>query len=192
MTVANQVTIGRILLVPLFVVALIYHRQTGAEWHRWLALTLFLAAAISDGIDGWIARRFHQRSELGAVLDPLADKLLLVSALILLSRSDSPHLAPLPLWLAATVLSRDALLVIGLGILHYTCDKPCVRPRFSGKIATVLQMAVVVLTLLDVWPSGLWWACLAAAIFTTISGAIYIADGIRQLSASPRSGPQTN
>ncbi|MCC6235284.1 MAG: CDP-alcohol phosphatidyltransferase family protein, partial [Verrucomicrobiales bacterium] len=85
MTLANQVTIARILLIPVFVVEVLYYRHSGVEIHRWIALTLFLVASVSDGIDGWIARRFNQRTRLGAVLDPLADKLLLASALILLS-----------------------------------------------------------------------------------------------------------
>src|SRR4051812_31045423 len=79
MTAANKVTISRILLVPFFVVSVIYYVNTGVEWYRWLAISCFGVAAVSDGIDGFIARHFNQRSELGAVLDPLADKLLLVS-----------------------------------------------------------------------------------------------------------------
>src|SRR4029453_19258699 len=112
MTLANKITIARILLIPVFVVLLLYHQITGAEWHRWLALAVFVIAALSDGIDGWIARHFNQRSQLGALLDPLADKLLLVAALILLSQPGSPHLPALPLWLVATVLGRAALLMI--------------------------------------------------------------------------------
>ena len=71
MTLANKVTIGRILLIPVFVVAVLYYQESGVAWHRWLALGVFLTASLSDALDGWIARRFHQRSQLGAVLDPL-------------------------------------------------------------------------------------------------------------------------
>ena len=80
MTTANKVTILRILLIPFFVVELIYYLQTGNEIHRLLALLSFAVTAILDGVDGYIARRYNQKSELGAMLDPLADKMLLVSA----------------------------------------------------------------------------------------------------------------
>ena len=87
MTTANKVTIVRILLIPVFVVQILYYFRTGAEVHRFVGLLCFAAAAILDGVDGYIARRYNQRSELGAILDPLADKLLLVSGIVLLS----PH-----------------------------------------------------------------------------------------------------
>jgi len=189
MTLANKVTIARILLIPCFVVEILYYRQTAADWHRWIALGLFVTAAASDGIDGWIARRFNQRSRLGAVLDPLADKLLIVSALILLSRGGVPHLTPLPLWLVATVLSRDALLVLGLAVLHFTCGTAEVRPRLIGKASTVLQMAVIILALLDTRGPWLLWTSAAAAATAALSCAIYLRDGLRQLARSPHSAP---
>lgn len=191
MTLANKVTIGRILLIPVFVVGVVYYRRSGEEWHRWLALGAFLTAAISDGLDGWIARRFHQRSQLGAMLDPLADKLLLLASLILLSRSGVPHLPALPLWLVATILSRDAILVLGLAVIHFTCGHVAVIPRITGKSATFLQMVMVVLTLADLWPSlrdGLAWVTLVA---TVISGLQYSRDGLLQLGANPKSGPES-
>ena len=80
MTTANKVTIVRILLTPLFIVEVLYYFKDGVELHRILALTCFAVAASLDGVDGYIARHFNQRSELGAILDPLADKLLLVRA----------------------------------------------------------------------------------------------------------------
>ncbi len=189
MTLANKVTIGRILLIPVFVVEVLNFRQTGADWHRWTALAAFAVASLSDGIDGWIARRFNQRSQLGALLDPLADKLLLVSALIVLSRSDDPHLAELPFWLVATVLSRDAILVLGLAITQFTCGHVDVRPRFSGKAATVLQMALVILTLLGLDPVRRTWLEFATLAATLLSGILYLRDGLRQLAASPQSSP---
>jgi CDP-diacylglycerol--glycerol-3-phosphate 3-phosphatidyltransferase len=192
MTLANKVTIARILLIPVFVVQVIYYWQTGLEWHRWAALVLFALAALSDGIDGWIARRFNQRSRLGTFLDPLADKMLLVAALILLSRSGSEHLPVLPLWLVATVLSRDGLLMIGLLVVYFTCGQIAVKPHFIGKAATVLQMGVVVLALVNEWPSLRWWIALGAAVTTAISGLIYLQQGIQQLNASPDSAPEAS
>ncbi len=189
MTLANQVTIGRILLIPIFVVAVLYYWRTANEDLRWLALGLFFTAAASDGIDGWIARRFNQRSQLGAILDPLADKLLVLSALILLSRSRGEQLVPLPLWLVATILSRDAILVLGFSLIQYTCGHVDVRPRVTGKVATVLQMAVILLTLANVALSYRDPLAIVALVFTVFSGLQHARDGLAQLGASPKSLP---
>ena len=188
MTTANKVTIVRILLVPFFIVQTLYYLESGHEVYRLLALLSFGVAAISDGVDGYIARRYGQRSELGAVLDPLADKLLLLSGIILLSFSNA-RLGKIPLWFTATIVSRDTIILLGVVIIHYTGGKIAVRPRISGKIATVLQM-VSVLWLLLKWDRKWWqpWG-MSAAIFTGLSGIFYVLDGVRQLGASPSSGP---
>lgn len=189
MTTANKITILRILLVPIFITQVLYFVQAGLEYHRLLALCAFAIAAISDGIDGYIARRHNQRSELGAILDPLADKLLLVSGVLLLSFDHTPYLPQLPLWLVATILSRDVLLLIGMAVIYYTCGKVVVHPVGLGKVATVLQMVCVIWALLQ-WNEDwlVFWSGLAA-LSTGLSGLVYVVDGIRQLSASPTSGP---
>ncbi len=187
MTTANKVTIFRILLIPFFVVEVLYYVREGLEVHRWLALATFLFASICDGVDGYIARRFHQRSELGALLDPLADKLLLVSGVVLLSLDNGQSLARLPLWFAGIIIGRDVLLLVGLIVMHLTMGKPVIRPRWVGKTATVLQMATVIWVLLKLpepWLPGL---TSAAAVCTGGSGLLYVLDGIRQLSAHPAS-----
>src|SRR5256885_9160469 len=99
MTTANRVTIARILLVPFFVVQLLEYAHDGDDVNRLLALLSFAIAAICDGVDGYIARRYNQRSELGAILDPLADKLLLVLGLVGLSLANRRHLERIPLCL---------------------------------------------------------------------------------------------
>ena len=187
MTTANKITIMRILLVPLFIVQTLYYVETGKDWHRLLALFSFVAAATSDAVDGFIARRYNQRSELGSILDPLADKMLLVSGVILLSLDNEPHLPRVPIFFTATVLSRDVLLIVGLTVIYYICGKVQVRPILVGKAATVLQMATVLWAMLK-WKPGyvVWWAG-GAALATGISGLIYILEGVRQLSASPSS-----
>jgi cardiolipin synthase (CMP-forming) len=187
MTTANKITILRILLVPFFIVQVLYYVNGAGEWHRYLALGAFALAAISDGIDGFIARRYNQRSELGAILDPLADKLLLVSGVVLLSLHQEDYLPQLPLSLTATVISRDLLLLIGLVVIHYVGGKVVVRPHFTGKIATVLQMTCVLWALLKLNADWLSFWTLSAAWFTGISGAIYTIAGVRQLSATPAS-----
>ena len=195
MTTANKVTILRILLIPFFVVELIYYLQTGNEVHRLLALLSFAVAAILDGVDGYIARRYNQKSELGAILDPLADKLLLVSAIVTLSFNRNPHLGEIPLWFTGTVIGRDVLLLIGIAVIRLTVSKVTVRPRVAGKMATVLQMGTVIWVLLG-WDLDLnvrWFngLSLGATIFTGISGVLYVFDGIRQLGSHPASSAET-
>ena len=189
MTTANIITILRILLVPFFVVEVLYYARTGNETHRWLAIATFAVAASCDGVDGYVARRFNQRSELGAILDPLADKILLVSGIVVLSMQTDPYLRPIPLWLTGTIISQDMLLLVGLVVIQMMVGKVKVRPRILGKIATVLQMTVVLWGLLKWEGRWLLYLCLGAALCTGISGLLYVWDGIRQLSAHPASSP---
>jgi cardiolipin synthase (CMP-forming) len=191
MTTANKITILRILLIPFFVVELIYYVRTGNEIHRLLAILSFAITAILDGVDGYIARRYNQISELGKILDPLADKLLLVSGIITLSFNHGNFLGQIPLWLTGTIIGRDLLILVGVAVIRFTVGKIVVRPRFTGKIATVLQMSVVIWILLK-WDFGhgaLWlkYLELAAAICTGVSGLLYVFDGIKQLGSHPAS-----
>ena len=189
MTTANKITILRVLLVPFFIVQVLYYVETGSEWHRLTALLTFGLAVVSDGLDGYIARRYNQRSQLGAILDPMADKLLVVSGILLLSFDHQPRLPQMPLWLAGTIVGRDMLLLIGLIVVYYSCGRVTVRPILMGKLATVLQMVCVLWGLFK-WDAAwleLWMA--SAAIATAISGTFYFFDGLRQLNASPTSGP---
>jgi CDP-diacylglycerol--glycerol-3-phosphate 3-phosphatidyltransferase len=191
MTTANKVTILRMLLIPFFVVEALYYVKTGKEIFRLLAMVSFLVAAVCDGVDGYIARRYNQRSELGAMLDPLADKLLLVSGIILFTFNNEPHFGSIPLWLTGTILGRDLLLLVGLVVIQLTVGKIKVRPRMFGKIATVLQMICVGWILFrwdkELRPAWFWTWTLSAAICTGISGLLYVWDGMKQLSSHPTS-----
>ena len=187
MTTANKISIFRILLVPLFIVQVLYYVEEGLEYHRLLAVLCFGIAAISDGVDGYLARHYNQRSELGAILDPLADKLLLVSGIVLLSLNNPPPLPRLPLWLVTTILGRDVLMLIGLIMIQHTCGKATVRPIFLGKVATVLQMTCVLWGLFKWDEAWLWNWSLAAALCTGASGVYYSYNGIKQLSSHPSS-----
>jgi cardiolipin synthase len=192
MTTANKITILRILLIPFFVVELIYYVRTGNESHRLAALLSFAIAAILDGVDGYIARRYNQISELGKILDPLADKLLLVSGIVALSFNHGNFLGQIPLWLIGTIIGRDLLILIGVAVIRFTVGKIVVRPRMTGKLATVLQMAVVIWILLkwDAAGQGALWLKyleLAASICTGVSGLLYVLDGIKQLGSHPAS-----
>jgi cardiolipin synthase (CMP-forming) len=191
MTTANKITILRILLIPFFVVEVLYYVKNGNEAHRLAAIISFAVAAICDGVDGYIARRYNQRSELGAILDPLADKLLLVSGIVVLSFEHRPYLETIPLWLTGTIIGRDILVLAGMVVIQMTVGKVRVRPRMIGKVATVLQMAIILWILLKWDAKWLRVWLLAAAICTGISGLLYVWDGSRQLSEHPASSPKT-
>ena len=132
---------------------MIYYVRTGNETCRLAGLLSFAVAAILDGVDGYIARRYHQWSELGTILDPLADKLLLVSAIVVLSFDNAPRLGQIPFWLTGTIIGRDLLLGIGAVVVRLVVGTISVRPRITGKTATVLQMTVVIWLLLK-WDTG--------------------------------------
>lgn len=182
MTLANKITITRILLIPLFVLFCIYYGRSvengsPVEWQRWAAIATFLAASASDGLDGWVARRWRQRSRLGSILDPIADKGLLLTAIITLSVSRWTY--AFPLWFPVLVIARDAVILTGCGVLFHLDEKLAVRPSWSGKAATAFQMVAIAWMMLQL-PHYLA-SVYVAGIFTLISGATYVARGIGQL-----------
>ncbi len=190
MTTANKITIVRILLIPVFVWLLLdyirdFQRGQPREWERIVACTVFAVAAISDGVDGYIARRYRQKSELGSFLDPLADKALLVSGLIMLSVrfKDGTPFSQLPLWLPVLVISRDLILLAGTVLIHMLAGKMTPRPRVVGKCATFFQMIALGWVLLKVGQPSFTWPLYAAGLFTLVSGIWYVFDGVKQLSA---------
>ena len=193
MTTANKITILRILLIPFFVVSLMYYVRSGSEAQRLAALLCFAVASILDGVDGYIARRYNQISELGKILDPLADKLLLVSAVVALSFNHGPFLGQLPLWLTGTIIGRDLLLGLGAITIRLVVGRLVVQPHLTGKIATVFQMAIVLWILLrwDFTFHGTYLKILiiAAGALTAFSGLHYVFDGMRQLGSHPSSSP---
>jgi cardiolipin synthase (CMP-forming) len=196
MTTANKITILRILLIPFFVVETIYYVRTGNEIHRLAAILCFAVAAILDGVDGYIARHYNQISELGKILDPLADKLLLVSGVVLLSFDHGELLGQIPLWLTGTIIGRDLLILIGVTVIRLTVGKVIVHPRLTGKLATVFQMLAVIWILLrwDLTFHGRFlqtWI-FGAGIFTGVSGLLYVFDGIKQLGSHPSASRVTD
>src|SRR6266481_4404176 len=192
MTTANKITVARILMIPAFVTMAIYYGQSiqrGAplEWQRFTAIAIFLIAAVSDGLDGYIARRYKQRSTLGAILDPIADKGLLLSAIITLSISNwseiDPEYGRFPAWFPVLVITRDAVILVGAGVLHLLNGKVQVKPRWPGKVATVSQMIAIGWVMLQFHFVPLFYIVIGAGFFTFISGIIYVMDGVRQLQA---------
>ena len=189
MTLANKITICRILLIPVFIwLTLDYIRDSqrgeGREGQRWLACAVFALASVSDAVDGYIARRYKQKTELGTYLDPLADKMLLVSALVLLSvrfKEKSPF-DLLPLWFPVLVISRDLIILGGIVLIHMITGHVKARPRLVGKAATVFQMITLGWILLQVHSPSVKWPLYAAGLCTFISGICYILDGVKQLN----------
>ena len=192
MTTANKITVIRILMIPVFVTLAIYYGQSiargePAEWQRFAAIVVFLVAAVSDGLDGYVARRYNQRSSLGVILDPIADKGLLLSGIITLSISNwsktDPEFGQFPAWFPVLVITRDAVIVVGAVILHLLNGKVHVKPSWTGKVATVLQMVAIAWVMLQLRITPLIWTVGAAGLFTLISGIIYVMNGVRQLQA---------
>jgi cardiolipin synthase len=142
-------------LIPLFVTMLFYQR------FGW-ALAIFVTAGVTDGLDGLLARRFDQKSQIGTILDPIADKLLLVTSFVVLSLPSiypqplSRHL-PIPFWVTAAVLSRDIFIVVGSAVINIVTGFRGFRPSQLGKINTVVQIFAVLLVLVCArtpWLSG--------------------------------------
>ena len=192
MTTANKITIVRILLIPAFVTMAIYYGQSvqagePLEWQRFTAIIIFLVAAVSDGLDGYVARRYNQRSSLGVILDPIADKGLLLSGVITLSISNwsksDPDYGQFPVWFPVLVISRDVVLLVGSAVLHLLNGRVVVRTSWTGKVATVLQMAAIAWVMLQLHFLPLIYVVAAAGVFTFISGIIYVMDGVKQLHA---------
>ena len=136
-TVANLLTILRLVLIPVFVTAIFYNRFL-------IALAVFFTAALTDGLDGLVARAFNQKTPLGEILDPMADKLLLVTAFIVLTLPGYTILPPLPFWLTATVISRDLFIVLGALVINMTTGLNRFPPSIPGKLNTLVQVVTIV------------------------------------------------
>lgn len=192
MTTANKITVIRILMIPAFVTMAIYYGQSiqrGAplEWQRFAAIFIFLLAAVSDGLDGYVARRYNQRSSLGVILDPIADKGLLLSGIITLSITNwsevDPDYGRFPAWFPVLVITRDAVILVGAVVLHLLNGKVQVKPKWTGKVATVCQMCAIAWVMLQLHFLPLLFVVIVAGIFTFVSGIVYVMDGVRQLQA---------
>jgi CDP-diacylglycerol--glycerol-3-phosphate 3-phosphatidyltransferase/cardiolipin synthase len=186
-TFASKITIIRICLIPAYVALAFYYGHTVEigmpnESLRWSALGIFVLAASSDGIDGWVARRFNQCSKFGAYIDPIADKALLLSGVITLSLVDWG--APgwrLPLWFAVIVILRDCIILGGIKILYANHRQVQIIPHWTGKITTVAQMFAIGWVMLRVTDISPIYPCFIASVFTIWSSVAYIRQGQRIL-----------
>lgn len=180
MTLANKVTVGRIILVPLFI-ATVLNYSPERDYLRLVAFGLFLLAAISDVVDGYIARRYYQKTPAGAILDPLADKLLLISAFVCLYIVGSSFsVLKFPVWFVVTIISRDVILLLGALIIQSTMGRLKIEANQYGKVTAFLQTFCIFGMLLQIPFSEWLWPL--TVIMTFISGLIYIIQGIRVLN----------
>ena len=175
LTIPNLITILRLVLVPAVVLAMLQARW---DW----AFAGFLIAGISDGVDGFIARRFNQQSELGAYLDPMADKLMLVSVFVVMG-----FIGQLPLWLVVTMVSRDALIVCAVLLSSIMAHPVEMKPLFVSKANTAIQIVLAAVVLgelalavdLDPLRPAL---ILLSGVLTVASAAAYLVAWLRHMS----------
>jgi len=180
MNFANKISILRILLIPLFIACLFYYDNSRA-YLRYLVLLIFVIAMTSDFADGLIARIKHQRSKVGAILDPLADKLFLVSSFIgLYAIKSLPLKVKLPFWVVLVVVSRDFIILLGIGVLFLIKIEVYINPSRWGKLTTLFQMLTILGVLAEFRFCYLVWT--VAVGFTLISGFDYIRKGVLLLS----------
>ena len=174
MNLPNILTLARILMIPFFVIFIINER------FGW-ALITFIIAGITDGIDGLIARITHQRTELGAYLDPIADKLLLFSAFITLA-----IIKIIPSWLVVIVITRDVIIVVGFLVMLLTNYHPKINPSLLSKVTTIFQIITIALVLLTgyypVYKQISTAVIYGTAVMTVLSGSHYIYIGARILN----------
>ncbi|OFW12205.1 MAG: hypothetical protein A3F69_01825 [Acidobacteria bacterium RIFCSPLOWO2_12_FULL_66_10] len=182
LTMANQLTLLRMLLIPAFVILTVYA-------HPGWALTVFVAAGITDGLDGLIARRSGQKTTLGAWLDPMADKLLLVTTFVVLTLPGLGFANRLPVWLTVLIISRDVVILLTVAIVNLAIGPRTFHPSIFGKIATatyILTVAVAMLfnyleqhsVIVDVFVYG-------SAAITFISSFHYIWHAAAIIDAPP-------
>lgn len=175
-TLPNFITLVRLAALPFFLLAI-------AEGRFGIALAIFVAAGISDGVDGYLARRFQMKSALGAYLDPIADKLLLMSSYLILAVPSYPAKVKVPVWLAVIVLSRDFLILLVALLLILSSSKRRFPPSWLGKTATVTMIATILLVLCANvwdWPREIVLVAFGAAAASTIlSGFDYLIGVVR-------------
>ena len=182
LTLATKITLVRVFLIPVFVMCLAYKKPG-------IALAVFIIAGVADGVDGYIARRRGEMTELGAMLDPIADKLLMFTAYIMLGVSEQ-----IPIWLAVVVVSRDLLLCIGCMALFMTVGFQTPSPSFLGKTTTTAQMVTAGAALLAAALGAdrnivLLSTFLITCVLTLASGVHYLFFvGTRMIYQKPEGG----
>jgi cardiolipin synthase len=171
LTLPNALTLLRILAIPFFAIALWYG-------HHWHAFIIFAAAGLTDLLDGFIARTFDQRSDLGAVMDPAADKLLMTTAFILMAWRTQGMTAPIPVWVAILAISRDLVISFYAFASVARLSESTFQPSLLGKLSTAAQLVAVSLGLLfNALGPRPWMAHLQPTMYYLVA-ALVLASGI--------------
>lgn len=178
LTLPNILSIFRILLIPVFLIMITQGKAFGA-------LAVFLLAGLTDLFDGFAARQLHQKTKIGALLDPAADKLLATSSYIVLSIPSLTLLNAIPIWLAITVISRDLLISGGAFLAFKLRGQKRFDPTIFGKASTACQFSVILSVLFfnytQTSPPYLSWLYYVTLFFTLVSGIHYVAIGVRMI-----------
>lgn len=186
LTIANLLTIVRLVLIPVFVTAT-YYKNFG--W----ALAIFFVSALTDGLDGLAARALNQKTQLGAILDPMADKMLLVTAFVVLSLPRFTITPPIPFWLTATTISRDVFIVLGAIIINMVTGFSRFRPSWPGKANTVVQILTIIFFLaanaFNAFTSYLPFAYYLTFGMAIFSGLHYIFHANKLINEDQQSNP---
>lgn len=201
---ANRVTLARIFFIAPFVLCLLNQNSPDQLWLRWVAIAIFALMAISDGVDGYLARRLHDESPLGAFLDPLADKLLVTFAVVLLCiYGVTDHHAGgglrtlhLPNWVVVAAIGKDLIVSLGFVVIYLSTHTLLLKPSWLGKTCTTVELLLVLSMLL--WPSlpgmlaeipRILW--IATTVLAALAAVDYIRSGnhyIISTNAAKRSG----
>lgn len=179
MNIANKITILRIFLAPIFFGLALYYKPE-QDYLRFVALAVFGIAVLTDAVDGFLARFFNQKTALGTIMDPIADKFLLITSFIALTVWSGS--IKLPLWLPIIVVSRDIIIVIGVIVIFLTNGDIKIAPSVLGKLTTFFQMMAIISVLLLYKHSEYIW--ILAVTFTLFSGIDYVFRGARQLNGN--------
>lgn len=191
-TLPNALTVFRMVLIPIFVSLLFYQRFV---W----ALVVFVLAGVTDGLDGLLARRFDQQSQLGTILDPIADKLMLVTAFIVLSmrgvfHSPLPKHLPVPFWVTVAVISRDVFIIVGAAAINIMTGFRGFKPSWLGKLNTATQILAITAIMFSASVpagSGYYLPTIYTSVFTLaiLSGVHYVFFVSKLLNEERRQTP---
>jgi len=188
----NRITVTRILLIGPFVLCLLHLQEE--RWTRHVAAAIFLVMAASDALDGWLARRLQDCTRLGGILDPIADKILITCAMIMLGyEGTSVPGKKIPDVVVVAAVGKDLVVVLGFMVVFLMTSQALIRPRLAGKVCTTVQMLTVLVVLLwpdlpgwlDRLPDVLWWSATGLAVVATLD---YVRAGTQFITSHPDAG----
>lgn len=176
-TLANRITMVRLLLIPVFV-ALIVSYTHEHPWIRYSALGVYGVAAISDVLDGFVARAYNQKTKLGTLLDPLADKLMVNIGFVFMAVNEQ-FAHRIPYWFPVVLLARDAMIVMGAYLINEFYGPVRVKPRITGKLTTLFLMSLMIAVLLET--EIMHKLLIASVVLCGVSYVDYMLAGFKQI-----------